>query len=205
MGALASTRYGRNSTYRTIAGVVLAFTLSVPTGAFAQAGNPPPANTVVSAPKQVGLWTVTGYSEGYCAAERPLPGAAGGGVALQFVLARLRIGYRIALSAPHWELKPQTAFPIELVAQPALRSDASAIAVGPKLVIIELGADGQFMKKLATAPMIEIKAAQATFNLPMEQFADALTAVDTCFGALKQPSSNPFAPREAAPKTASAK
>jgi hypothetical protein len=204
MGTL-STQHNRNSRRRLVAGAVLAFALSIPAAAFAQAGNPPPANTVVSAPKQVGLWTVTGYSEGYCAAERPLPGAAGGGVALQFVVARLRIGYRIALSAPHWQLKPQTAFPIELVAQPVLRSDASAIAVAPNVVMVELGADGQFMKKLATAPMIEIKAAQATFNLPMEQFADALAAVDSCFGALKQPSSNPFAPREAAPKTASAK
>src|SRR6185369_9376109 len=49
-------------------------------------------------------------------------------------------GYSIGLSAPHWELKPQTAFPVELIAQPVMRNDASALAVNPKLVIIELGA-----------------------------------------------------------------
>ena len=196
----------RNSSRGIIAGAVLgaslALALSVSTGASAQSPSPP-ANTQVTTPKQVGAWTVVGWSQGYCAAERPVLGAAGDGGTLQFVVARLRIGYRIALGAQGWELKPQTTFPIELVAQPVMRGDANAIAVSPKLVIIELGADGQFMKRLATAPVIEIKAAQTTFNLPMEGFADALAEVDTCFGALKQPASNPFAARDPAPKTAS--
>jgi hypothetical protein len=51
----------------------LALALSAATGAFAQT-NAPPANTQVVAPKQVGFWTVIGWSQGYCAAERPLPG-----------------------------------------------------------------------------------------------------------------------------------
>jgi hypothetical protein len=201
MCTFTSTQERRNSTRGVIAGAVLALTLSVSTGAFAQTANPP-ANVVVSAPKQVGTWTVTGYSQGYCAAERPLQGAAGGGGALQFVVARLRIGYRIALASPEWELKPPSSFPIELVAQPVLRTDANAIVAGPKMVMIELGADGQFMKKLATAPVMEVKAAQATFKLPMEGFAAALAEVETCFAALKQPASNPFAPPEPAQKTA---
>ena len=196
MGTLSSTSHRRSSNRLAIAGAALALALAAPTGAFAQASTP------VGPPKQVGVWTVVGYSDGFCTAERPVAGGAGGGAPLQFVIARVRIGYRIGLSAPHWELKPQTAFPVELVAQPVMRNDASALAVNPKLVIIELGADGQFMKKLATAPKIEIKAAQATFTLPMEQFGDALAALDSCFGSIKQPSANPFAPPE---KTASAK
>jgi hypothetical protein len=205
MSTLSSTKSSRSSSHRTIAAAALAIALATPTVALAQGGNPPPPNTVVIAPKQVGLWSVAGYSEGYCAAERPVPGAAGGGLPLQFVVARVRTGYRIALAAQHWELKPQTAFPVELIAQPVMRSEASAMAGSPKLVFIELGADGQFMKKLATAPKIEVKAAQATFTLPMEQFADALAAVDNCYGSLKQPSANPFAPPEAPAKTASTK
>jgi dienelactone hydrolase len=176
----------------------LALTLSAQTGASAQI-NTPPANTQVIAPKQVGSWTVIGWSQGYCAGERPLPGAAGGGATLQFVLARFQAGYRLALGSQEWELKPQTTFPIELIAQPVLRSDASAIVVGPKLVVIELGADGQFVRKLASVPMIEVKAAQATFKLPLEGFAEALTEVDACFAALKRPVSNPFAAPEGKP------
>jgi dienelactone hydrolase len=145
---------------------------------------------------------VIGWSQGYCAAERPLPGAAGGGATLQFVLARFQAGYRLALGSQEWELKPQTTFPIELIAHPVLRSDASAVVVGPKLVVIELGADGQFVRKLTTAPMIEVKAAQATFKLPMEGFAEALVEVDSCFGALKRPASNPFAAPEGKPSAA---
>jgi dienelactone hydrolase len=121
---------------------------------------------------------------------------------LQFVLARFQAGYRLALGSQEWELKPQTTFPIELIAQPVLRSDASAIVVGPKLVVIELGADGQFLRKLTTAPTIEVKAAQATFKLPMEGVAEALVEVDACFGALKRPATNPFAAPESKPSAA---
>jgi len=198
---LTSTQPPRIPSRGLIASAVLALTLSAQTGALAQT-NTPPANTHVIAPKQVGSWTVIGWSQGYCAAERPLPGAAGGGATLQFVLARFQAGYRLALGSQEWELKPQTTFPIELIAQPVLRSDASAIVVGPKLVVIELGADGQFLRKLTTAPMIEVKAAQATFKLPMEGVAEALVEVDACFGALKRPATNPFAAPESKPSAA---
>ena len=201
MCALTSTQPPRNPSRGLIASAVLALTLSAQTGALAQT-NTPPANTQVIAPKQVGSWTVIGWSQGYCAAERPLPGAAGGGATLQFVLARFQAGYRLALGSQEWELKPQTTFPIELIAQPVLRSDASAIVVGPKLVVIELGADGQFLRKLTTAPTIEVKAAQATFKLPMEGVAEALVEVDACFGALKLPATNPFSAPESKPSAA---
>jgi dienelactone hydrolase len=199
--ALTSTQPRRNPSRGLIASAVLALTLSAQTGAFAQT-NAQPVNTQVIAPKQVGSWTVIGWSQGYCAAERPLPGAAGGGATLQFVLARFQAGYRLALGSQEWELKPQTTFPIEFIAHPVMRSDASAVVVGPKLVVIELGADGQFVRKLTTAPMIEVKAAQATFKLPMEGFAEALAEVDSCFGALKRPASNPFAAPEGKPSAA---
>jgi len=199
--ALTSTQPRRNPSRGLIASAVLALTLSAQAGALAQT-NTPPANTQVIAPKQVGSWTVIGWSQGYCAAERPLPGAAGGGATLQFVLARFQAGYRLALGSQEWELKPQTTFPIELIAQPVLRSDASAVVVGPKLVVIELGADGQFLRKLTTAPTIEVKAAQATFKLPMEGVAEALVEVDACFGALKLPATNPFSAPESKPSAA---
>jgi dienelactone hydrolase len=189
--SMSSLSIATRASHGVVAGTVLALTLSVATVAAAQTS--PPANTPVTAPKQVGAWTVIGWSQGYCAAERPVRGAAGGASALQFVLARVRTGYRIALGAPEWELTPQTAFPVQLIAEPVLRNDAKAIAVGPKLVIIELGADAQLARQLAAAPMMEIKAAQASFKLPMEGFGAALAEVDACFSALKQPASNPFA------------
>src|SRR5262249_51857958 len=153
----------------------------------------PPANKPVTAPKQIGAWTVIGWSQGYCAGERPVRGAAGGAESLHFVLARVRTGYRIALSAPQWELAPKTAFPVELIAEPGYRGDAKAVAVAPKVVVIELGADDQIARRIATAPAMEIKAAQATFKLPLDGFADTLAEVDACYGALKKPASNPFA------------
>ena len=70
-----------------IAGAVIA--LGLTGAAFAQQ-----PNTQVIPPKQVGFWTVIGWSQGYCAAERPVQGAGGVGMTLQFVLAKLRGGSR---------------------------------------------------------------------------------------------------------------
>jgi dienelactone hydrolase len=203
--------HGRSALGRgTLVGAAFALTLSVQSGAFAQttaaqSNTPAPAPVKqAGAPKQVGLWTVIGWNRGnaasHCSAERPVRGAAGDGTALQFALVRWSGGYRIALGADEWELTPQTAFPVELIAAPVFRSDANALAIGPKIVMIELGSDGQFMQKLSTAAAIEIKTAQTTFRLPLEGFGSALSEVDTCFGALKRPNANPFAAPAAAPK-----
>src|SRR5882757_9347912 len=183
MNPLTSTRRHPRSSRAIVAGAALALTLSASTVAFAQSGSPP-ANTAVSPPKQVGAWTITGWSQGYCSAERPVRGADGSASVLQFVLARLQTGYRIALAAQEWELTPQSAFPVELVADPVLRSETKAVAAGPKMVIIELGSDGQLGKKLATAPVLEVKTAQTTFKLPMEGFAQSVTEVENCYNAL---------------------
>ena len=105
-------------------------------------------------------------------------GAAGDGAALQFALVRWSGGYRIALGSDEWELTPQTAFPVELIAAPVFRSDANALAIAPKIVMIELGSDGQFMRKLSTAAAIEVKTAQTVIKLPLEGFDSALVEVD---------------------------
>ena len=195
-----------NAALAAVAGAAFALMISAQTAAFAQ-DKAPDAITQSAATKQVGLWMVNGWKRGnvgsHCSAERPLRGATSGGGTLQFVLVRFPGGYRIALGADEWNLKPQTAFPIELSAPPVLQTDGNAIAVTPKLVVIDLGADVRFMQKLATAPAIEVKASQAVFKLPMEGFSDALREVDACYSDLTRAASNPFAPIES-PKTASA-
>lgn len=206
---------GRSAPGRgTVVGAAFALTLSLPSGALAQT-SPAPSNTAAAvpvkqaiAPKQVGLWTVIGWNRAnvasHCSAERPVRGGAGDGGALQFALVRWSGGYRIALGSDEWELTPQTAFPVELIAAPVFRSDANALAIAPKIVMIELGSDRQFMRKLSTAAAIEVKTAQTVFKLPLEGFDSALAEVDSCFGALKRPGSNPFAAPAIAPKPSAA-
>jgi dienelactone hydrolase len=153
-------------------------------------------------PKQIGPWTISGWNNDngpYCIAERQLPGAAGRGATLHYVLVRTRIGYRLVLASTDWELKSGTSFPVELIANPVLRSDASALVLGENMVGIDLGSDRQLMQRLAMAPQIEVKTAQRTFKLPVDVFDRAVAASDTCFDAIKQPS-NPFAAPRAAPK-----
>ena len=119
-----------NFTRRLITGVVVVLTLSAADDARAQAGRPAGcrARGKASGPKQIGRWAVTGWNHGdgpYCTAERPLPGAAGAGATLQFILVRGATGYRLGLAAEAWELTPSTIFPVELIAAPVFRSDAT--------------------------------------------------------------------------------
>ena len=203
------TTFNTTKCLPALAAVAGAFALMLSTqgGAFAQAAAPAPVTKAMPT-KQVGLWMVNGWTRGgvgsHCSAERPVRGAMSNGGSLQFILVRFPGGYRIAIGAEEWELKPQTAFPVELTAAPVMQSDANAVAITPKLVAIDFGADGKFMQRLGTAPMFEIKAAQAVFKLPLEGFTEALNEVDTCFSTLKRTASNPFAPADAS-KTASAK
>jgi dienelactone hydrolase len=185
---------------------VAVLVLSGNTAASADSGNPQPntsgRSTQLVAPKQVGPWTVSGWNNGngpYCIAERQLPGAAGRGATLHYAFVRMRIGYRLALASTDWELKSGTSFPIELIANPVLRSDASALVLGENMVGIDLGSDRQLMQRLGTAPQIEVKTAQRTLKLPVDVFDRVVAEADTCFDAIKQPS-NPFAAPPAAPK-----
>jgi dienelactone hydrolase len=185
---------------------VVALALSSHIGASAQTSNSSPrttsSETRTFGPKQVGPWTVDGWERSngsYCITQRPLRGAAGRGGTLQFALIRSRVGYWLALGAENWELKSDTAFPVELIADPVLRSDANAVTLGSNLAGIELGSDRQLMEKLATVKLIEVKTAQTTFKLPVEALDRAVAELDTCFGTLKR-SANPFAAPETSAK-----
>ncbi len=203
MCKLFSTLHRRASVLGLVTGTAFALVLSVQSGALAQA-NPSAPVTKAGASKQVGLWTIDGWKRGdvgtHCSAERPVRGAAPGGGSLQFALVRFPGGYRLVLGSGDWNLKPQTKFPVELIAPPVVQGNGEAVAVSPKVVIIEMGTDGERMQKLGALPKIEIKAAQASFNLPMEGFGAALTEVEACFGALKGSAPNPFAAKENEPK-----
>ena len=132
---------------RFIAGTSLALLLTAPGGALAQANTPapdgPPANATAPASKVSGPERGEGHGEGpssdgsggggHCTAERTLPGAAATPAGwADSSWCGCWAGYRLALGSQEWELKPQTTFPIELIAHPVLRSDANAVAVGPK-------------------------------------------------------------------------
>jgi hypothetical protein len=206
MDSRSQTLRRRNLTRAIVAGAAFAFSLSAQTGASAQSVALPPIAAPAAVPqassmKRVGLWTVSAWERpnngSYCSAHRLLSGVVGGGVTLQFILIRMRSGYRLALSSERWEMTPKAVYPIELIASPVSRSDASAIVAAPKVVAIELGADGGYIKKLATAPLLEIKTAQTSLKLPLEGFAEALAEVDTCFGGLARSTANPFSAPEA--------
>lgn len=209
MCTLVSTHHRRPATRGIAAGAALVLVLALQTAAFGQPASPPAPLPVkqAMAPRQLGPWTLTGWTRGsnvsHCSVERSLQGGSSDGSALQFGFVRFGGGYRLVLSAAEWELTPQAKFPVELVAPPVLRTNTSAIAVAPKVVIVELGADGPMVRKLAALPSIEVKAAQSVFKLPLDGLAPAIDEVDTCFGKLQKPGSNPFA--AAAPKPSAAR
>jgi dienelactone hydrolase len=184
---------------RNIAGA-LAIVLAASTVTFAQTPQPtPPQNTVVAS-KPVGPWIVNGYAAGHCIAERRVA-VTTGGVALNYGVVRNSAGYRLVVLANDWNLTPGASFPVELDALPAIRNETTASALAPKLIGIELGANGELVQRIAGVANIRIKAAQATFTLPLDVFQAALTELDSCFDARKQTLSNPFAAPGAAPQT----
>jgi dienelactone hydrolase len=182
---------------RNIAGAV-AIVLAASTATFAQAPQPNPQTTVVSS-KPVGPWIVNGYAAGHCIAERRIA-VTTGGVALNYGVVRNSGGYRLVVLANDWDLTPGSSFPVELDAAPAFRNETTASALAPKVIGIELGANGELVQRIAALPNIRIKASQAVFTLPLDVFQQALAELDSCFDARKRSLSNPFVAPGAAPQ-----
>ena len=183
---------------RLIAALIAAPALLLFAASAALAQSKPAAAEVKAmiGPKQVGPWHVVGWGRGgrpsHCTAERRLQSVPDDGGALQFALVRLPDAYRILLSSNEWTLNPGAVYPVELIAPPILRSDASAVAMTRKAVIIELGGDTAFMQKLATAPTLAIKTARTVYRLPLEGLGLAIGEVDYCLTAIN-PGSNAMA------------
>jgi pimeloyl-ACP methyl ester carboxylesterase len=174
---------------RLLTAAVLA--LSCYTSAAAQSGAASSdAATRPYGPKQVGPWTVSGFISNagpQCSAERRVPGGAGRGMALQFGLILSRYSSWIGIGAEDWELKPDAAFPVELIAPPILRGESKALARSRQVAWIEVGPYRPLLDHLAKWPAIEVKTAQATFKLPLDVSDRALTELDTCLNALERP------------------
>ena len=183
---------------RNLAGA-LAIVLAASNVTFAQAPQPTPPQTTVVASKPVGPWIVNGYAAGHCIAERRVA-ITTGGVALNYGVVRNSAGYRLVVLANDWNLTPGASFPVEIDAAPAFRNETTASALAPKLIGIELGANGELVQRIAGVANIRIKAAQAVFTLPLDVFQAALTELDSCFDARKQSLSNPFVTPGAAPQ-----
>jgi dienelactone hydrolase len=180
---------GRRAIARdAVAAAALVFLLATQSGAAAETGSPPAPITQAGVTKQVGIWAVNAWKRGnigsHCSAERSVRGAAPGGGALQFAFVRLSSGYRIALGANDWEFEPQSSFPVELSAPPVIQRDGKAVAVGPNVVIVELGSDSEMMRQLARLPTIEVKTTQTVFKLPLKGATEALAAIESCFGQI---------------------
>ena len=177
---------------RLIAALIAAPALLLFAASAALAQSKPAAAEVKAmiGPKQVGPWHVVGWGRGgrpsHCTAERRLQSVPDDGGALQFALVRLPDAYRILLSSNEWTLNPGAVYPVELIAPPILRSDASAVAMTRKAVIIELGGDTAFMQKLATAPTLAIKTARTVYRLPLEGLGLAIGEVDYCLAAINR-------------------
>src|SRR5262245_31966171 len=200
--SLIATARRRQVRYAIMASATLAITLSSAISAFEQPKNASTNATRVYGPKQVGPWPVSGWTRDsgpYCTAERPLPGAAGRGATLQYLIAQSSAGYWLGLGSLDWELKSNANFSVELSAEPVLHSEANAVTLSATLAGIQLGSDRELMQKLATVSAIEVKAARKTFKLPVDAFDRAVVELGACFGAIKQ-SANPFATAEPAAK-----
>jgi dienelactone hydrolase len=183
--ATRRTRIGRE----LFTAAVLA--LSWCAGASAQSGAAPSDGlTKAFAPKQVGHWTIHGYTYGiafHCTADRQVPGGAGRGKALNTGIVLSRYTFWIGIHAEDWELEPNAIYPVELIAPRILAGKRSALALSRQVVWIELGPYLPLLQTLTELPAIEVKTAQATFRLPLDGFDRALAELNTCLDAIERP------------------
>jgi dienelactone hydrolase len=176
--------------YGLLTAAVLA--LSCYTNAAAESGAAPPSNgpNPAYASKRIGPWAIDGFTydgDSHCTAGRELPGGIGRGGTLRFGLIKSRHSAWIGMGAEDWQLEPNAVYPVELIAPPILSGKQSAIARSRHVVWIQLGPYLPLLRNLAKWPAIEVKTAQGTFKLPLDQLDRALAELDTCLNAVERP------------------
>jgi dienelactone hydrolase len=181
---------------KLVVGTVLTLLLSATAAAAAepQKDQTPPASTVVSR-KPVGAWTIVAVARvnqtGFCGAERALPATDAQAAPLVFSFIKQGKHYALNMQSPAWQLTPKSSFPVALAAA-GVNADARAVAITANIVSIGLGDDRPLMTRLEAAPALDIKTVNATFRLPLDEFAAAHAELEACSAAFERTASNPF-------------
>jgi pimeloyl-ACP methyl ester carboxylesterase len=201
---------------RLVGAALFSLTLALPAAVSAQQAQP------AIGPKQLGAWTIQGMKTGngfICTASRVVPNGAAGND-LSFFVRRFGDDYSIALVGKDWNMKPKSAFAVELTAGTAaeiaagtaFRNDGFGVAGTSKVVIIELGGDRNVLLRIARAHILRLKVGQLTFAVPVNGLDSVTAELDHCYGALTHtnlngapaPSPTPVSPgnTEVAPQLA---
>lgn len=125
----------------------------------------------------VGPWAVHGWlnqaGAPYCTAERKV-----GDVSVVF--ARFVQGYALALQSPHWWLAPGGTALVRVHVANVRDATVAANVLSSNLIMARLTADPADMRRLVGAPAMVVTASDQTFTVPLDQFGEALAALDAC-------------------------
>jgi hypothetical protein len=158
--------------------------------AFAQ--SPPPEDRTVA----VGPWQIeASYRSGDTFDRCIMTRKTEDGIELR--ITRDDRGLTLILTSPRWKLEEGKAYPVEFAAD-AISWKADVLA-SPDAVRVALS-DGAFNRGLRIANRLEIRAAGATFLVPLNRSAAALTRLERCYETnSKAVETNPFVKPEMKP------
>lgn len=127
---------------------------------------------------------------GYCSAERDV-----GDTRIAFV--RFPQGYALILRSPGWNLRAEGDYPVKFAVAFVTSGRAAGRVLAPNIILVQLTSDPAAMRQIAGGQTFEVEAADTKVSVPLEQFADALSALDTCLAQTPQPGQTQEPPQRA--------
>ena len=154
--------------------------------------------------KTVGPWSVMGWiapnGTPYCSAERDVNET-------RVAFIRMAQGYLLVVRSPSWWLTSGADQPVQVAAAGGSSATLRGKVIASNTILAQLSGDPAAMRRLGEAAEVEVTAADTTIKVPLEQFGDALTALDDCLAHAAQPAqpnaqppAAPAAPPASAPK-----
>jgi hypothetical protein len=174
----------------TAAALALALSAAVMPPPVAAQGSQPAVSRGVSR-VVIGPWAVIGWiapsGTGYCSAERDV-----GEARVAFV--RFQQGYGLIVRSPAFKLETGGNYPVRFTVAFVTNSTGQAQVLAPNMILVPLMNDPATMRRIAAAPEFEVVAADTRFVVPLDQFDEALTALENCLAERLREQPKPLPP-----------
>lgn len=162
---------------RTFIAAALSLAMLVAAAPSAVAQSQQPAVSREVSRTTVGPWAVIGWvapnGTGYCSAERKVD-------KVTFAFVRVPQGYALVIHSPDWQLQAGTLYQVQFVVAAVTNGANTAQVLNATTILVPFTQDQAMMRRVAGAPELKVTAAETAITVPLDQFGEALTALDDC-------------------------